>query len=534
MRQLLPCLVALALALPLLAQDLTANDGEAIFLDGDTLTVSFADLSPLRSLAGFMNGAHVTLVDPPTSERLVMNAVYHDDPPGMTAQFLDLWQRELGLNALRSYDAYWWSGRGAEAELAICQHFGLGTGDVSTFVQRWPYPTAEDIIDFCGEHNLDLAMVVETIYWDEQTGKVYETRQVARNVDGVLPRAAETNAARLARHYAKMGYSNRLVLEIGNEGIGYGKDPLPTDEEYARLAIAFCEAIKRACPQVETAVVGRELATVLPMPNLEYSYSHGQFRRFLSSLRAHEAAIDHFVVHQYHWRAYEVGLSTVTKTKTHLRNFVADLDACGFSRSGIVLTEYNESLWDPAYTRSYAAALAQTAKQMAMIANPRVTGIFVHYAVGGAFLDHSDGALWASYPSGKESYQAGKTEHLPDTRPDLGPRWRVLADGAAVSMLSRVLTGDLFAWFSWGEQGEISGIIAGSADDPRLLVMNNREAPLTLQLEALAAPYNIAQLTSTSMGHPVDDPHQPWSTRTFTADDLVPLPAYSITVLSTQ
>ena len=529
--------LAAALALTptpnILAQQIVANDGEAIFLDGDTLRVSFENLEPLRSLEGFMNGAHVSIVDPPTSLRPVMNAVYQDDPPGMRRQFLDLWQ-QFGLNALRSYDAYWWNARGPEAALAVCRHFDLGTGDTATFAERWPYPTAKDIIDFCGEHNLHLAMVIETIYWDEQEDKVYETRQVAQDADGVLERAAETNATELARYYDEKGYQNRFVMEIGNEGIGYGLDENPTDEEYARLAVAFCQAIKRACPRVETAVVAREYGKP-PMPHLEYSYSHRNFRRFLTSLRDHAGVIDHFVIHQYAWRAYQAGMQTVTKTAMHLRNAVQDMDACGFERSGIILTEYNESLWSAETTRTYTAALRQTAKQLAMIANPRVTGIFVHYIVGGAFLDHSDGEVWASYPSGSEVRAAGKTKHVVDTRPDLGSRWRILPDGAAVSMLSRAVSGDLHAWFDWGDQGEIAGMITGTPEEPCLLIMNNRETPLSIELHGLDGPYHMDQLTSTSMGKAVDGPDQPWSVAAITtAEDgqpLTPLPPYSITAL---
>jgi len=523
--------LALALSSCVSAQELIANDGEAIFLDGDALRVSFENLEPLRSLDGFLNGAHVSLIDPPTSKRLVMNAVYKDIPPGMTREFLTFW-RQLGLNAIRSYDAYWWNARGPEAALAVCRHFGLGTGDVATFIQRWPYPTAKDIIDFCGTHNLGLAMVIETIYWDEKQNRVYETRQVCRNVDGVLSRAAETNAAELARYYKEKGYSNRFIVEIGNEGIGYGKDECPTDREYARLAVAFCRAVKRACPRVETAVVAREFGRVMPLPHLEYSYSHRRFRRFLNRLRNHADIIDHFVIHQYQWRAYEAGLKTVMHTKMHLRNAVQDMDACGFAHAGIVITEYNESLWSAEDTHTYAAALRQTAKQMAMLANPRVGGIFVHYVVGGAFLDHSDGKLWASYPSGSEVRAAGKAEHIPDKRPDLGPRWRILPDGAAVSVLSHAIKGNLYAWFDWGAQGEVAGIITGTTREPCLLVLNNRDRPLSIEIQGLNGPYQATQLTSTSMGKALDGPKQPWSVTTFTAAaSKQVLPPYSITVL---
>lgn len=477
------------------SSDVVINQGGKIAYSNGVVTIFLDSLHSIRNFSGFLNGAHATVIDPPTSQLPIMKDVFKNRSSELTVQFLRLFA-QLGLNALRVYDAYWWNTRGGDVAYDVYRHFGLIKEDRKKFVEKWDYPTAKEIIDFCGENNISLSIVAETIYDDLKRKKVYETRQVAENAEGILNTAAEINAGELARYYDEKGYKNQFIIEIGNETIGFKKDDNPTDQEYARLAIAYCKAIKAICPRVQTAVVARELDYGHEAKQgFVYSYDHVRFRSFLSMLKRYYNLIDFFVIHMYNWNGWKVGLRTVRTAEDHLTNTVRDLNSCGFQNSDIIVTEYNESLWDST-TRTYQAALIQTAKQIVMVSNPRVKGMFVHYIVGGAFLDYSNGKIWTSYPNGSQQSREKNVEHLPDLDPELGPRWRLLPDGFAVSMLSKIIHGNLYSYYDYGEQGQVVAVVTGTVMQPAIMILNNSSDSLQVKIKGMLDSLLVTQLTT--------------------------------------
>ncbi|MCK4323794.1 MAG: hypothetical protein KAW89_04640 [Armatimonadetes bacterium] len=417
--------------------------------------------APGRKYDGFLVGPHFNIGDAPLSQILVLNQAAKD-PDGSLAQDLVGYLRGSGSNALRLYDGYWWDPLGAATTIPILAHFGhIAASRVQQSIEDWPYVDARAMFDYLSGNGFDVAMVVSTIYYDPDTHQVYSTQQVADDVDGVLAKAAERNADTLAQWWKEHGHGRRLVLEIGNEGIGYSKDSKPTVEQYSRLVVSFARAIKQANPDVEVAVV----------------VTHG-FRGVIELCQEVAPLIDHVITHLYDQHRRDWGLTYPRDVTDYLGKLSAEIDTHGYEHAKILITEYNFDVWSR-QRDTVGHAVANTARQIAIASHPRVSGMFIHNTPGTSLFSYSDGANWSLVAPGLVTYLGEYEGHLPDTRgKELGPRFRMLPTGYCQALLSDACRGELVDAYAMGDFGQIAFLMTREGDYVRILLSNLQPASL--------------------------------------------------------
>lgn len=171
-----------------------------------------AESRTIREYGGFLLGPHFGITDAPLSQILLLNRAARE-PDSPLAQELVRYLRDSGSNAVRLYCGYWWDPLGPATTLPILTHFGhVPVSRLQKSIEDWPYADARAFFDYLSGNGFDIAMVVSTIYYDPDTKKVYSTRQVADNVDGVLEKAAQRNDPQqeeLAQHTENVRRSNR-------------------------------------------------------------------------------------------------------------------------------------------------------------------------------------------------------------------------------------------------------------------------------------------------------------------------------------
>gem|GEM_PF-5824726 len=483
-----------------------------------------------RSGAGLLIGPHLSMTDMPFAQILVLATAVNDPDGAVSRGLLDALRR-TGSNAVRIYEGYWWDPLGAEPSARILAHYEhLPADQIDRFAENWGYPDGRAVMNYLAGNGFDLVMVVSTIYVEPDTGTVYTTRQVADDVDGVLAKAAARNGATLARWWKDCGRGRRLILELGNEGIGYNRDSSPTLEQYSRIVNAFAPAIRDANPDVEIALVIEPLETVNPNPDYQYGAA---MREFMARCTVSAPLIDHAVLHLYdrHSRDYSL---TYPGDVTRLYELVtADLDANGFKHTQLLITEYAFDLWS-ANRDTVGHAVALAARLVPMAAYPRVSGLFVHTAPGAQLFSYSNGSVWSLSPPGSPLHQGAESRHYPDSRgAELGTRFRMLPTGPIQALLAAALRGEVIDAYAMDNFGQFAVVISREDEQQRFLVVNTQPVPLDLRLPELR---NVAIRTFRGESwdaKPVDALTQPYGVRRDTATQLSSwqVPAFAVVLV---
>lgn len=429
-------------------------------------------------LSSFLWGVHANLSDAPNGTRLVLADIIKDRPAGFRAEGTRL-LKSLGLRALRFYDAYWVNFRSSIEAYSVCDALMKRDWPVPATDEGYRYPYYPEIIDYCAQNDIACVMVLDTIYLDPATKKVYKTCDVVDDVDGVLQKAAERNAAPIARYYHQRGYKTRLILEIGNESIGYGADrPNPTAAQYTRLIEAFAGVIKREAPEAEVAI---------------YEWPDAGIYERVKHIGK---LIDHTVIHPYgYW------LAPAALHGCFVRNTVRELDKAGLTHVKVLMTEYGGFLLSKE-ARTYSEGLRQAVSEMSMSLDPRVSGIFEHSLFLTAKAVHSDGKLWSMSPS------YGEKERRPDINPELGPRFATLTGGLVSKLMSPALDGKLIAYWP-GINSPCAGFATRRATSTTVVLVNPTEKPIPLRWPEGFRARKVSTLTSSAerMGL---DMREPW------------------------
>ena len=483
-----------------------------------------------RNYKGFMVGPHSGLPDLPHAQMFPLRDAIRD-PEGAVSTGLLAHLRGTGSNAVRIYSAYWWDPLGAEASVRALTYFGhLPSGSIPEQIESWSYPDARAVFDYLSGNELDVAMVVTTIYCDPETKKVYPTGDVGDDVDGVLAKAAERNAGTLARWWSEHGHGRRLVLEIGNEGIGYQKDEAPTEEQYARIVNAFTEAIKAANPDVESGMVTEPRFVKNANPGYEYDY---RVRKMLTLCKDVSTQIDHVIVHLYDRHSRDWSLTYPGDATRHLDLVSADLDAHGYEKTRILITEYNFDLWST-NRDTVGHAAANGSRQIAIAGHERVSGMFIHFAPGVSLFDYSDGKRWTSFPPGSVVHAGGEAGHPVDTRGEaLGARFRMLPTGYGQALLSRACRGRLLDAYSMDNFGQLAYMITDEDDMVRILVTNVQPEAMRVNVPELRGGTVTVFAGATWDCTPTDEIEQPYGIRQASKGTLtrVDAPAFSMVLV---
>lgn len=434
---------------------------------------------------GYLLGVHSGMSDSPYSQRLVMADIIKDRPAGMQSEGTAI-LKQAGIRSLRFYDAYWVNYRSHIEAVKVVNAMTDRNYPIPPDENHYPFPFYKEIIDYCAANNLTCVMVLDTIYYDSVEDRVYSTKQVANGVDqpgGLLHKAALRNAVPIAQYHHDRGYSNRLILEIGNEGIGYGGDPNPSAQEYARIIRAYAFVINTTAPEVEVAIY--------QWPGME-----------IYSLVATEAGkfIDHAVIHPYSPR-FSPG--TVWQD---IDKAAAALDAAGLNHVRVLITEYSISLWDES-SRTYRMGLEQCRSELAMASHPRVSGMYEHNLFGSAKVTHSNGNFWSLIPS-YENYKIHG--HSADKNPELGSRFVVLPSGMTGNMLDKVMHGELIKYWP-GTNCKISGLMSQEGKQRRILLLNSAHDSIMLRWKGIGDYQVQKEYQLVSEGEKLSESiKQPW------------------------
>ncbi len=446
------------------------------------IRVSLKNLKPIRSnLAGFQMGSSVTIARLGRIPWSPVHQALRDDPAGSAAALVRV-LKASGQRALRAYDNYYWNTHSSREAFLFRRFLGEKMGGAKMpgmspdeWARRAKHPTGKQLMDFCAAHGIGLSMVVETFYIGPDD-KVYDTQSVIDNVDGVFDKAVERNAAFFARYYKAKGYRFPFVIEIGNEGIAWRPERRVSYEGYGKLARAYAEAVKAIAPEVQTAIVYRN------SPDGKYNV--------LSAFKGAEKKLDHVVIHAYdHGWWTRRGCHTVSMTYTPaliaaLEVVRSDLDRHNMRHVRILITEYAFDTWT-AQCGSYGRMLDEACRELAMVANPRVSGMFIHSFPVRYLAAHSNGKRWLRLPGSRllraKQRLEGYDPYPPDRNPERGRRWLVLADGLFHRLLDRALIGNLYGFFYQGACGRVAGIVTGRPDAFNVLIVNNQEDKLRIQ-----------------------------------------------------
>ncbi len=507
--------------------------GDAITVDRITINARAKRIK--ANFDGMLFGPHLNMVDPPFSSMLVLaDAVLHPES-AMSKGFVDA-LRKSGCNAVRNYpDGFWWNPLGGEATLRILAAAGdkNAAWDTENRIKTWgqTWPTGFQVIDFFAQRGFDQCLVITPAYLDPVTKKVYTTVQVCNDVDGVLNKAAEANAGFFARYFGEKGYKTRLILELGNEAIGYdGKQP--NDEEYAKLCRAFMTAVKKANPKVEVAVVGGRSYTK-GIDGIYSSASQGMGNRNFLKLLGKDMAekLDHFILHIYdgeHWP--EASNAKTSYIPRMIENWSDDLSATGFTKTKILVTEYRFNLWNR-YWQTTGTALAEGVRMMLQVANPRVSGIFMHNAPGNAFFNYSNGSTWSlTRPPGEGELPVQvKNGHIVDSHPELGPRYRMLPTGYVQDLLTRTCRGNLVDGVALGDYGNLTYLLTREGGTVRVLVANLQPVSVEVKIPGFTSKSAQVFKGKSLDAEPVDTLEQPYGVQTVPFAGTVP--SHSLTLI---
>jgi hypothetical protein len=510
--------------------------GDTMMVDRITINARSANIK--ANFDGLLFGPHLNMVDPPFSSMLVLaEAVLHPES-AMSKGFVE-YLRKSGCNAVRNYpDGFWWNPLGGEATLRIL----AATGDknalwdtenkIKTWGQTWP--TGFQVIDFFAQRGFDQCLVITPAYLDPVTKKVYKTVQVCNDVDGVLNKAAEANAGVFARYFAEKGYKTRLILELGNEAVGYDGNQ-PSDAEYAKLCRAFMTAIKKANPKVEVAVVGgRGTAKGIDTTYMAAAGGMGN-RNFLKLLGKDMAGkFDHFILHIYdgdHWQ--DSSNAKASYIPRMIANWSEDLNSAGFPKTKILITEYRFNLWNR-YWQTAGSALAEGVRMMLQVSNPRVAGIFIHNAPGNALFNYSNGRTWSLTKPPGEGDLPVKTlnGHIVDSLPELGSRYRMLPTGYVQDLLARTCRGNLVDEFSLGDYGTVSYLLTRKDGTIRLLVANLQPVPVEVKTPGFVPVLAQAFQGNTLDSEPADTLEQPYGIKKIPLNGTVPSNSFTLIELA--
>ncbi len=418
--------------------------------DGGAFPLDLSEpAEPLRSFDDFLLGAHVTIIDLGKGIRPVMYEIIADEPAGMRAEGVAA-LRDAGVTTLRFYDTYWLNLRSHIENYQVLNQLGGYNYTVPETDDALGWPLYDEIIDFCDDEGFDCLMVLDTFYYDEATEHVYSTIEVADD-PALLAAAAQRNAVPIAEHYASAARSGRFVVEIGNESIGYGGDPNPSNEQYARIVTAFAAAIDAVAPDVEIAV------SQDPGPGDDL---HGLYSAEVGEL------VDHVVTHPYGPEAWP------GRVALRLEQTGEALDGAGMDHATVMVTEYSYDLYS-SEARSWSSGLKQAVIELMMVADPRVAGIQEHLALHTAKVVHSDGETWSV------NSIAGGDDRPADERPDLGPRFAMLPSGIVGTLLDRVMQGDLLRHWP-GINTDLAGILTSDGETRRLLLVNPTDEAVAL------------------------------------------------------
>jgi len=509
---------------------------------GDSMTIDRITISPKsgESRARYddlMIGPDLSMVDAPHSSMLITAEAVLNPDSQLSKGFVES-LRATGANAFRHWaDGPWWNPLGAEATIRTLVDEGHEwvKYDTEQKIADWPktWPDGFQVIDFFASRGFDQSLTVATNYVDPDTGKVYRTRQVCNDVDGVLARAAQANAGSFARHFRDKGYKTRLVIEIGNEAVGYDKDGQPSELEYARMCRAYIDAVKWANPTVEVAAVGGRTG----MEGVDPLYSAASIgmgsRRFFRALgKDMTGKLDHYVLHiydGYHYR--DLSNARVSDIPDMLDNWRSDLDAEGFAKTRIFITEYRFNLWNRSW-QTVGAALAEAARMMMQVANRRVSGVFIYCAPISALFNYSDGTTWTLVqPPGESIPVETKNGHIVDTKPDLGPRYRILPTGYVQQLLAETCRGELVDAMAVGDYGAVTYLLTREGPTCRLLVANLQSSAVQINAPGLTAGKTwVFQGTSLS-AEPADTIDQPYGIKETVFDGNVPPSSLTLILL---
>ena len=355
-------------------------------------------------------------------------------------------------------------------------------------------------------------------HYDTNLDRVYSTREVANNcpddpgdpyyttdpndLNGILYKAAQRNAATIASYYHQMGYTSGLVLEIGNEGIGRHTNLSPDGPQYARIVKAFADAIKQVAPEVETAF-----------------YEWPSDTEIAGLLTGCNELVDYMVIHPYFLKPDAV--------KYMIDDRVEALDAAGLGNVDILITEYSNDLWST-ISHTYTVGLKQTLMEFAMISHPRVRGLFEHFLFSTAKAMHSDTIHWSIRDNTLDP-----VNHPVDEHPELMQRFAILPTGMTANLLDKVVKDKIVKYWP-GVNSKIAGIMSQEEDIKRILLLNCADNPVVLRWTGSFFINKIYKLTSTGENW-VHTLQQPWSI-TETTDGTVPdvIPAKSMLLIELE
>jgi hypothetical protein len=291
-------------------------------------------------------------------------------------------------------------------------------------------------------------------------------------------------------------------------------------------------AIKKANPKVEVAVVGsRGYAKGIDPPYTSAAVGMGN-RNFLKLLGKDMAdKFDHFILHIYdgeHWP--DTSNAKASYVPRMIDNWGDDLNSTGFTKTKILITEYRFNLWNR-YWQTAGVALAEGVRMMLQVANPRVSGIFIHNAPGNALFNYSNGITWSlTRPPGEGELPVQvKNGHIVDSHPELGSRYRMLPTGYVQDLLARTCRGTLVDGIALGDYGNVTYLLTRDGGAIRLLVANLQPVPVEVTIPGFT-PESAESFQGKSLdAEPADTLEQPYGIQKFSFKGIVP--SHSLTFI---
>lgn len=461
----------------------------------------------------FLIGNSADMTDSPYGSRRATAEMIQNIPNGMRTKGIQQ-LTQMGTRTLRFWDNIWVNYRSYIEGIKV-QNWCTGGNTIPPATEDPsinPFPYYWEIIDFCAQNNWVCVMVLDTFYYDPTTDKVYRTPEVCRNSpddptdpyyttdpndpNGILYKAIARNVLPIAQYYKNQGYTSGLILEIGNECIGYVKKPnepdsakYPTKQEYARMVLEYAKAIKLVSPDIGT--------TIYPWPDESL---------FVEVAKVGAGKyVDYCVTHHY---APRFNVGALTQDFTFFRNA---LESAGLGHVKLLLTEYCLD-WNNVGAHSYSVAVKQLLSELAMLSHPGVAGMHEFALFGNAKMTHSDTNLWTVRRYGEF------VGHPVDQRPDLRWRYVTLPSGMTQTLLTQAARGTLLKHWP-GVNAKIAGVMSQENAVRRVFLVNPTSSAMPLQWSSSPAVISQKLLTSTAeyFSHTLT---QPWSITTTTGGAL--------------
>jgi hypothetical protein len=470
----------------------------------------------------FPMGNSADLCDSPYSAQTMTADIIKDRPLGTKKKGTELLKR-LGTKSLRFWDVIWVNYRSHIEQVKVV-NFATGSSySIPADDNDYTYPYYNEILDYCAENNFTCIMVVDTFYYDPITDKVYTTPEVGNNSpndpadpyyttdpndpNGILYKAVARNVMPIVQYYIDHQYTNRFIIEIGNEAIGYiGTPAMPTAQQHLRIIKAYATAVKNACPAIET--------TMYPNPD-----------NSIYQMVA-DAGIGNYINHAVnHFYAPRINGGTAYQDVDATK---AALASAGMGHVNVLITEYS-TRWSNAAATSYSPhALEQANVELRMITNPNVSGINEFALATYAKMIHSDMSYWSI---GNDFNGTAPAPSRPaDIYPELGKRFAVLPTGLTEAMFCNTINGDLLK--SWpGKNTEISGLLSSYDGGKRLLLINPTSSDMPISWSTSFGADKKCLMTSTA-DYFSQTLTQPWKiTKSLITSDPCTIPAKSMMLL---